>query len=183
MDTIIGTPTGHCYIGLGSNLDNPKQQILSALEAIGGLSDTTLLRRSRLYQSKAIGPPGQPDYINSVCEIRTTLEPLELLEKLQHIEQKHGRVRKERWGPRTLDLDILLLGLVNMQHQQLVIPHPQIANRSFVLQPLLDLIPALITASGQRKDGIARPIQSLLDSLGGERLLPLDDDLEVVSYS
>ena len=98
------------YIGLGSNMKSPKQQIRSAIKSIEGIVSTQVLRVSSLYKSKPFGPQNQDDYINAVAEIDTNLMPLELLECMQNIENQQGRIRKEHWGPRTLDLDILMFG-------------------------------------------------------------------------
>ena len=98
------------YIGLGSNLDNPESQLKTAIEALPGLPQTRLQARSSLYRSAPMGPQDQPDYLNAVVQLSTGLEPEALLDKLQGIEQAQGRVRAQHWGPRTLDLDILLYG-------------------------------------------------------------------------
>lgn len=135
------------FIGLGSNLDNPLQHVRTALAELAELPDTTLLGSSRLYRSQAIGPV-QPDYTNAVALIETGLEPLALLDKLQDLEQQHRRVRKEHWGPRTLDLDILLVDNKLIDHERLKVPHPYLTQRSFVLYPLADLAPDLILPSG-----------------------------------
>lgn len=135
------------FIGLGSNLDKPLQQITTALAEIAELPDTRLLAHSRLYRSHAVGPI-QPDYINAVALLETRLDPLTLLDKLQHLEQQHHRLRKEHWGPRTLDLDILLVGNELIDHERLKVPHPYLTQRSFVLHPLADIVPQLVLPSG-----------------------------------
>ena len=131
------------YIGLGSNLDDPRDQVSRALHELGALPDTHLVARSSLYASAPLGSPGQPDYINAVAQLTTTLEPLRLLDALQGIEQVHRRVRRERWGPRTLDLDLLLYGDHLIDHPRLQVPHPQMQRRDFVLIPLLEIAPEL----------------------------------------
>lgn len=128
-----------CFIGLGSNLENPQQQIITALEDIQALKQTELVQCSSLYSSPPMGPQDQPDYINAVLEINTELSPHLLLDNLQSIEQKHGRVRKRHWGERTLDLDILLYGEQVISDERLNVPHPGIAERSFVLYPLAEI--------------------------------------------
>ncbi|MEA3242555.1 MAG: 2-amino-4-hydroxy-6-hydroxymethyldihydropteridine diphosphokinase [Pseudomonadota bacterium] len=127
------------YIGLGSNLDNPESQLKTAIEALTGLPQTRLQARSSLYRSAPMGPQDQPDYLNAVVQLSTGLEPEALLDKLQGIEQAQGRVRAQHWGPRTLDLDILLYGEDVVATERLKIPHPGIAERSFVLYPLAEI--------------------------------------------
>ena len=128
------------YVGLGSNLGQPEAQVSAASQVF---PDSTVLARSSLYRSRAIGPPGQPDYINAVILLRTALSPRQLLCALQAREQVWGRVRARPWGARTLDLDILLYDNVLLREPDLVIPHPQLARRNFVLLPLQELAPAL----------------------------------------
>jgi 2-amino-4-hydroxy-6-hydroxymethyldihydropteridine diphosphokinase len=128
------------YIGLGSNLSDPQQQVTRALQELGEILDTQLLAASSLYVSKPMGPSDQPDYINAVAKISTSLKPEALLKALQNIEQKHERQRKgERWGPRTLDLDIILYADEQVETKMLQIPHYGIAEREFVLIPLQEL--------------------------------------------
>jgi 2-amino-4-hydroxy-6-hydroxymethyldihydropteridine diphosphokinase len=127
------------YIGLGSNLDDPAAQLTAAIEELAELPDTRLLARSSLYRSAPMGPQDQPDYVNAVAQIRTALEPGVLLDALQAIEQAHGRVRSQHWGPRTLDLDILLYGDAVIDTPRLKVPHPGIAERNFVLYPLAEI--------------------------------------------
>lgn len=137
------------FIALGSNLESPLQQVLMGLEALAQLPESRLISASSLYRSTpAGGPPGQPDYINAVAQIETGLPPLELLDRLQQIEDAHGRVRQERWGARTLDLDLLLIDDQEIDHPRLRIPHPEMASRPFVLEPLYELWP-----EGQLPDG------------------------------
>lgn len=132
------------YIGLGSNLDAPRRQLESAIEALRQLPETDWLGVSPLYRSQPVGPQDQPDYVNAVAAIDTRLPPLQVLDALQAIEQQHGRRRDgERWGPRTLDLDVLLYGDEIIRQPRLTIPHPEMPRRGFVLKPLYDLAPAL----------------------------------------
>lgn len=137
------------YIGLGSNLDNPRQQVERALAALTQIGATHLLAASPLYRTRAIGPGQQPDFINGVAKIATTLAPHDLLDALQAIEQAHQRVRTLRWGPRTLDLDLLLYGDEVIDSERLQVPHPQLTRRNFVLCPLADLEPELTLPSGE----------------------------------
>lgn len=132
-----------CYIGLGSNLDDPVQQLNQAFNQLDTLPNCQLLSRSSLYQSKPVGPQDQPDFINAVAELATELEPLALLDHLQGIEQAHHRQRLRHWGPRTLDLDLLLYGEQYIQHPRLNVPHPEMTHRAFVLLPLKELNPKL----------------------------------------
>jgi len=134
----MGTPE-ICYIALGSNLDNPHEHIKRAFIDLAHLADTQLLAQSSRYRSKPLGPQNQPDFINAAAKLATHLEPLNLLAALQRIELKHGRERRVRWGPRTLDLDILLYGNLVMQTPTLTLPHPEMQQRSFVLLPLAEI--------------------------------------------
>ncbi len=128
------------YIGLGSNLGDSRQQLELAMQAMDQLPHTRLLKNSSLYSSAPLGPPDQPRYTNAVALLETGLEPLQLLEHLQAIELQHGRERKdERWGPRTLDLDILLFGDLAIQHKDLQVPHYHMHLRPFVLYPLAEV--------------------------------------------
>ncbi len=131
------------YIGLGSNLSSatksPRQHITTAIQSLGEIHSTRMISASSLYNSKPRGPQDQDDYINAVVKIDTELESLALLNSLQEIENKHGRVRNERWGPRTLDLDILIFGEEIIQNDHLTIPHEEMTNRSFVLVPLAEI--------------------------------------------
>ena len=131
------------YIGLGSNLDHPREQVLRALDELDCIPESWLGASSSLYASPPMGPRDQPDYVNAVAQLHTGLSPLELLDALQSIEQEHNRVRGERWGARTLDLDLLLYGDEIIDQDRLVVPHPGIAQREFVLQPLAEIAPDL----------------------------------------
>lgn len=137
------------YIGLGSNLQNPQQQIHSALNALEDVPQSQGLKCSPWYKSLAIGPGDQPDYINAVACLETRLQPIELLTQLQDIENTHGRQREIRWGARTLDLDLLLYGDICLETKTLQLPHPEMLNRNFVLYPLMDIAPKLKLPSGQ----------------------------------
>ncbi|RTE64654.1 2-amino-4-hydroxy-6-hydroxymethyldihydropteridine diphosphokinase [Amphritea opalescens] len=132
-----------CYIGLGSNLENPVTQVTTALLELERLANCRALTHSSLYRSDPVGPPGQPDYINAVACLETTLLPLDLLDALQAIEQHHQRVRIQHWGPRTLDLDLLLYGDQQINNERLTVPHAFIQARNFVLYPLAEIAPDL----------------------------------------
>ncbi len=145
------------YIGLGSNLDNPIHQIKQALLALDALPNTQLRAQSALYRSKPLGPQNQPDYINAVAVLNTTLSPLALLDMMQTIENQQGRIRgAQRWGPRTLDLDMLLYDNKQLQNPRLTLPHPGLYERAFVLYPLYECAPDLVLPDGQ-------PLSSLID--------------------
>lgn len=137
------------YIGLGSNLENPVEQVKSALLELDMLPQTRLLQQSSLYQSAPMGPANQPDYINAVAALETRLAADELLSALQGLEMSHQRVRKERWGPRTLDLDLLLYGDQSISSEHLVVPHPGLGERLFVLRPLFEIAPVLVLPNNQ----------------------------------
>ena len=139
-DTDPGTDAMLAYIGLGSNLEGPEEQLSRAIQGLRQRTDIQLLQISSLYRSQPMGMAGQPDYVNAVAKISTDLYPMELLAILQEIEQQHQRVRTaQRWGPRTLDLDILLYGDLQMHTKDLQIPHPGISEREFVLIPLQEI--------------------------------------------
>lgn len=127
------------YVGLGSNLGRPRRQIETAFTALAELPGSRLVGCSSLYASAPMGPADQPDYLNAVAAIRTRLAPLALLDALQAIESRQGRVRDRRWGPRTLDLDLLLYGDQRIELPRLQVPHPGIGRRAFVLAPLVEL--------------------------------------------
>ena len=129
------------YIGLGSNLQDPDQQLRHAFDDIAAMRETRLLARSSLYRSAPLGMPDQPDFVNAVGMVSTALSAQQLLESLLEIEHRHGRVRTYRNAPRTLDLDVLLYDDVRLHEHGLTIPHPQMHLRAFVLEPLLELAP------------------------------------------
>lgn len=132
------------YVGLGSNLNDPARQVKSALAALNGIPETRCVRHSSLYRSTPLGRADQPDYINAVAMLDTRLSVRQLLTELQAMERIHGRVRgAEQWGPRTLDLDLLLYGDMQLESEELTVPHPRLAERSFVLYPLCEIAPDL----------------------------------------
>lgn len=157
-----------CYIGLGSNLGNPAANLHSALAQLAMVSGLTLRGVSRFYASKPMGPQDQPDYVNAVACFTTKLSPHSVLQALFAVERAHGRVRDAglRWGPRTLDLDLLLYGDVVLHEPDLQVPHPGITERSFVLLPLADLAPNLAFPDG-------RKLQECLASIACDDLVPL----------
>ena len=138
-------PTVSCphiaFIGLGSNLDDPQNQVLRALQALDDLPYTKVLAQSSLYRSAPIGFMEQPDFINTVAKLETALSPRALLDALLELERERGRVREFRNAPRTLDLDVLLYDDLRYHEHGLTIPHPQMHLRAFVLRPLLEIAP------------------------------------------
>ena len=138
------------YIGLGSNLAEPQSQLRAALQALQALPDNRFIGCSSLYASDPLGPADQPRYVNAVAALDTRLEPHALLDQLQRIELEQGRQRKaERWGPRTLDLDILLFGQRVLHDERLTVPHYHMHARAFVLYPLAELAPGLQLPDGR----------------------------------
>ena len=131
------------YIGLGSNLGNPVATLNRALRDLRRLPASRSLSWSRFYRNPPLGPPDQDDYVNAVAALDTRLSPQALLSWLQRIEKRHGRVRGRRWGPRSLDLDLLLYGQQRLRTASLEIPHPRLHLRPFVVYPLLQLNPGL----------------------------------------
>lgn len=145
----------NAFIGLGSNLDNPKGHVRQALEDLKQLPQSQLLLASKLYLSKPVGPQDQDDFVNAVVLLATELEPLALLDELQSIEQQHQRVRERHWGPRTLDLDLLLFADQTIRNSRLTVPHAELSRRDFVIGPLLELCPEFVLPNGT-------PLQQLL---------------------
>jgi 2-amino-4-hydroxy-6-hydroxymethyldihydropteridine diphosphokinase len=133
-----------CFVGIGSNVSDPAEQSLKAFDHVSGTDGVKFLRRSSLYKTEPVGSPDQEWFINAVAEIRTTLTARELLASLQAIENRMGRIRNGKWGPRTIDLDILLYGQEVIQEKDLYIPHPELHKRRFVLEPLCEIAPYVI---------------------------------------
>lgn len=133
----------HCFIGLGSNMQQPRLQLQSAKNAMASLPQSAIKACSSIYQSKALTLDDEPqdDYLNAVIELTTQLEPEELLNALLEIELKQGRTREKRWGARTLDLDILLYDDEIIETDRLTIPHCELTQRNFVLVPLHEIAP------------------------------------------
>ena len=135
-----------CYIALGSNLDDPVKQITTAFQELAAMDQCQLLACSSLWSSKPVGPQDQPDYVNATVALETILLPEQLLDALQALERAHHRIKTRHWGERTLDLDILSYGDINVSSERLTIPHPQMIFRSFVLLPLAEIAPTLVIA-------------------------------------
>ena len=167
------TSTSTAYVGIGSNLGEPLEQVRRARDALAELPKTRLVEISPLYRNPAVGPGEQPDYVNAVAAIETRLEPHELLDALLVIEANQGRIRGAvRWQPRTVDLDLLVYGDRTIRDQRLTVPHPHIHERAFVLKPLLDLAPDLdVPGHG--------PVATLLSDVPGGLLRRIDDPGDV----
>lgn len=132
------------YVALGSNLDDPRAQVGRAFDALAALPETRLVLRSSLYSSRPVGPVEQPDFVNAVAGLLTALEPGALLAALKDLEARLGRTRPVvRWGPRRIDLDLLVHGTARSATGELTLPHPGIAERAFVLAPLAEIAPDL----------------------------------------
>jgi 2-amino-4-hydroxy-6-hydroxymethyldihydropteridine diphosphokinase len=157
------------YIGIGSNLDDPERQVQSAVEALARLPHSRLLRASRLFRTPPWGRAEQPAFVNAAAMLATSLSPRELLDALLTIERERGRHRDgTRWGPRVIDLDILLYGDLSVDEDGLRIPHPHIAERAFVLLPLADLDAELCVPGRGR-------VRDLLDRVDVGDCVPLTE--------
>ena len=166
------------WIGLGSNLQEPERQVRAAIEELAALPESRLRAVSRLYRTAPVGPPGQPDYINAAARLETRLAPQALLAELHRIELAHGRRRDgTRWGPRILDLDILVYGEARIDEPGLTIPHPEMARRAFVLVPLADVAPPDLAVPGL---GI---LAELLERCERDGVEPLGDSDPAVEAS
>jgi 2-amino-4-hydroxy-6-hydroxymethyldihydropteridine diphosphokinase len=131
------------YVGIGSNLADPRAQVLDALEELDRLPHTRVVKKSSLYRSAPLGYAAQPDFVNAVAQLETALPAERLLAELQEIEARHGRKRSFPNAPRTLDLDVLLYGDAVLSLPALTIPHPRMRERAFVLKPLIEISPHL----------------------------------------
>jgi 2-amino-4-hydroxy-6-hydroxymethyldihydropteridine diphosphokinase len=168
---VIAVKTTTAYIGLGSNLQNPPEQIRMAMRAMRKIPRTRIVADSGLFLSKPLVPPSgpvpQPDYYNAVVKIETELGPYALLDHLQQIEDAQQRKRRQHWGPRTIDLDILMFDNLQTKDERLTLPHPGLQQREFVLYPLRNIDPALeIPGHGMLSDLITRCPDKGLQYLG-----------------
>ena len=144
------------YVGVGSNLDGPQRQVAQALGELDGIPGTRVVKRSSLYRSAPVGYAAQPEFVNAVAALDTTLDPEALLGELQAIEARHGRSRSFPNAPRSLDLDLLLYGEAEQRTARLTLPHPRMHERAFVLKPLVELEPAIaIPGRGRAQDLLA----------------------------
>lgn len=154
------------WLALGSNLADPLQQVQNALDALAAIPQTRVVAISSFYRTPPYGPQDQPDYLNAVVELATALQPDALLDHTQRVEQEQGRVRKDhRWGPRTLDLDILLFDRQTIASDRLTVPHYDMHNRAFMLVPLLEIAPSITLPDGT-------PVASLLAPLDRTQIRP-----------
>lgn len=143
-----------CYIGLGSNLGDPARYLHEALDGLDALPETRVIAVSPLFRTAPVGPADQPDFLNAVARLQTALDPHGLLAELQALEHRAGRVRGRHWGERTLDLDLLLYGTLRLDGPDLVVPHPRLAERGFVLVPLHALNPDLALPDGRTVESL-----------------------------
>lgn len=138
------------YIAIGSNLASPLEQVNAAIQALGEIPQSRIVALSSFYRTPPLGPQDQPDYLNAAVALETSLAPEALLDHTQRIELQQGRVRKaERWGPRTLDLDIMLFGDAVINTERLTVPHYDMKNRGFMLWPLFEIAPELVFPNGE----------------------------------
>lgn len=136
------------FLSLGSNLGDRRSTLEAALRALEASSDVRIIRRSSLYETAPVGKTDQPDFYNLVVQVETALSPEALLDRCQEIERALGRVRDERWGPRTADVDILLYDRHTVHTERLIVPHPEMLRRRFVLDPLLEIAPDAVLPEG-----------------------------------
>lgn len=166
---MIWTPA---YVGIGSNLQDPARQVLAAVAALGRLPAARLIAASSLYGAKPFGPVAQPDYCNAAVALLTTLPVRDFFAQLRALEQQQGRERRERWGPRIIDLDLLCFGSLRLSEPELTLPHPGIVQRNFVLYPLGEIAPHLLLP------GLGRVAQ-LRAAASPEGIWPLERQTEV----
>ncbi len=153
---------GHTvYLGLGSNLNRPLKQLRQAVNALQQVPQCRLISYSSIYTSPPLGPAIQPRFLNAVVEMRSTLAPLSLLGHLQTLEKSQGRQKRQRWGPRSLDIDILLYANQSIRLPGLQIPHPQLCRRNFVVQPLLEIAPQLQLPNGKLLIDCAQSLEKI----------------------
>lgn len=157
----MGAPWIPAYVALGSNLDGPAQRVTEAFAALAALPETRCVLRSRLYRSTPLGPQDQPDFVNAAAGLLTRLEPLQMLHALKALEQTLGRERPVvRWGPRHIDLDLIVHGTATVDLPELTVPHPGVSTRNFVLYPLLDLAPELLIPGQGRVKELAAQVSA-----------------------
>jgi 2-amino-4-hydroxy-6-hydroxymethyldihydropteridine diphosphokinase len=154
------------FVALGSNLEDPQQQVLRALAELDGLPETRVTARSALYRTAPVGYDNQPDFINAAAEVSTTLEPLALLRALLALETAHGRERPFPNAPRVIDLDLLLYDDLELHDPELTLPHPRLHERGFVLFPLADIAPELHVPGR----GVVRDLLQALPDQGVARM-------------
>lgn len=151
------------YIAIGSNLASPLEQVNAAVQALGEIPQSCIVAVSSFYRTPPLGPQDQPDYLNAAVALETALDPETLLDNTQRIELQQGRVRKaERWGPRTLDLDMMLFGHEVINTERLIVPHYDMKNRGFMLWPLYEIAPDLTFPDGTS-------LKTVLQNLNAEK--------------
>ena len=148
------------FLGLGSNLDDRVETVRGAERLISEIDGVIVVSSASLYDTEPVGIVDQPSFINSALKIKTTLQPAELLGKLKEIEREMGRVDAVRWGPRIIDIDILLFGDIVINEEGLTIPHPEMTKRAFVLVPLSEIAPNVVHPV------LKKSIRELVDDLG-----------------
>lgn len=149
------------FVGLGANQGDPVENLKDALKLIDNKPGITVTNVSSVYLTEPVGYDDQPWFHNCVAEVETILEPFELLTALQDIENQLGRVRTIRWGPRTVDLDILLYGTMQLNEQELIIPHPRMTDRAFVMVPLAEIAPDVLLPGGETVGAVSNKIKSI----------------------
>jgi 2-amino-4-hydroxy-6-hydroxymethyldihydropteridine diphosphokinase len=157
------------YVALGSNLGDREAYLWQALGLLAAEPAVKVQRVSSFYETKPVGNPQQPDFLNAVVQLACALSPLELLRTLQAIEKRLGRVRREPWGPRTIDLDLLLFGQVTVEEPGLTVPHPRLLERDFVLVPLAEIAPDLTLPDGRCLPEIISQLTNLPTNLLSKR--------------
>jgi len=163
---IARTTAAEAFVGLGANLDNPLQQVRQGISELDAIGRTRVLAHSSLYRTAPVGYADQPDFINAVAKLQTRLSPHELLDALHVIENRHGRRRSVRNAPRTLDLDLLLYGMLEVHDEELTLPHPRMHERAFVLLPLAEIAPnALLPGHAPVSQLLARVDRSGVEKL------------------
>jgi len=156
------------YVGVGSNLDGPQRQVAQALDELDGIPGTRVVKRSSLYRSAPVGYTAQPEFVNAVAALDTTLDPDALLGELQAIEARHGRSRSFPNAPRSLDLDLLLYGEAEQRSARLTLPHPRMHERAFVLKPLVELDSGIaVPGRGRALDLLAACAGQRVEKTGG----------------
>lgn len=147
------------YIGFGSNLGNRQENLRRALQALASTTGVLVCRTASLYRTAPVGITDQPEFLNTVAEVSTTLTPYRLLIRILQIENELGRVREEKWGPRIIDLDLLLYDDIEIVTEDLVIPHPRLEERAFVVAPLAELMPGMVLPGGTSAAVLAAELQ------------------------
>ncbi|MCG0239189.1 MAG: 2-amino-4-hydroxy-6-hydroxymethyldihydropteridine diphosphokinase [Firmicutes bacterium] len=153
------------YLGLGSNLGDRLANLVAGVRLLSGAADIALVAVSSVYETAPWGLTDQPAFLNAVCAVRTALPPEALLRRCLEVEKALGRVRTVRWGPRTLDIDLLLYGDLTLQEPHLTLPHPRLTERAFVVIPLLEIAPDLTLPGGQ-------PLAAFREAVAGQGIAP-----------